>query len=80
MNKIKHHELEELTAEILKISYEAGERILDVYETDFLVENKEDNSPLTAADMAAHNTICEQLTKLTPSIPILSEESSHISF
>jgi 3'(2'), 5'-bisphosphate nucleotidase len=80
MNEIKHHQLEELTSEILKISYQAGERILEIYETDFSVENKEDNSPLTAADMAAHNTICEQLTKLTPSIPILSEESSHISF
>ena len=80
MNEIKHHELEEITSEILKISHEAGKRILEIYETDFSVENKKDNSPLTAADMAAHNTICEQLTKLTPSIPILSEESSHISF
>ncbi len=80
MNEIKHHELEELTSEILKISHEAGEKILEIYETDFSVENKKDNSPLTAADMAAHNTICDQLTKLTPSIPILSEESSHISF
>ena len=57
MNKIKHHELEELTSEILKISYQAGERILEIYETDFSVENKKDNSPLTAADMAAHNTL-----------------------
>jgi 3'(2'), 5'-bisphosphate nucleotidase len=80
MNEIKHQELEELTSEILKISCQAGDRILEIYETDFSVENKSDNSPLTAADMAAHNTICEQLTKLTPSIPILSEESSHISF
>ena len=80
MNEIKHQELEELTSEILKISCQAGDRILEIYETDFSVENKSDNSPLTAADMAAHNTICEQLTKLTPSIPILSEESSHINF
>ena len=80
MNEIKHQELEELTSEILKISCLAGDRILEIYETDFSVENKSDNSPLTAADMAAHNTICEQLTKLTPSIPILSEESSHINF
>jgi len=80
MNEIKHHDLEGLTSKILKISRQAGERILEIYETDFSVENKKDNSPLTAADMAAHNTICEQLTKLTPSIPILSEESSHISF
>tara|TARA_R110000782_G_scaffold209214_5_gene297444 strand:+ start:1765 stop:2580 length:816 start_codon:yes stop_codon:yes gene_type:complete len=80
MNEINHQELCELTSEILKISCLAGDKILEIYETDFSVKNKKDNSPLTAADLAAHNTICEQLTKLTPSIPVLSEESSHISF
>lgn len=80
MNEIKHQDLNELTEEIKIISKEAGNKILEVYETDFSVENKEDNSPLTAADMAAHNTICQALKKLTPNTPLLSEESSDISF
>lgn len=80
MNEIKHQDLTELVPEIKKISRQAGDRILEIYETVFSVENKQDNSPLTAADMAAHNIICDQLSILTPSIPILSEESSHISF
>lgn len=80
MNEIKHQDLAEIVAQIRKITEIAGDRILEIYETDFSVENKQDNSPLTAADMAAHNTICEQLSKLTPSIPILSEESAHIGF
>jgi 3'(2'), 5'-bisphosphate nucleotidase len=80
MIEIKHQDLVDLIPEILKISRQAGDKILEIYETDFSVESKQDNSPLTAADMAAHKTICEQLSKLTPAIPILSEESSHISF
>ncbi len=80
MNEIKHQDLNKLTEEIIIISKEAGNKILEVYETDFSVENKEDNSPLTAADMAAHNTICQALKKLTPNTPLLSEESSEISF
>lgn len=80
MNEIKHQDLDELTEEIKIISEEAGKQILEIYETDFSVENKEDNSPLTAADMAAHNTICQALKKLTPNTPLLSEESSNISY
>jgi 3'(2'), 5'-bisphosphate nucleotidase len=80
MNEIKHQDLSKLTEEIRQISRLAGDKILEIYETDFSVEEKEDNSPLTAADMAAHNTICDALKELTPDTPILSEESSHISF
>jgi 3'(2'), 5'-bisphosphate nucleotidase len=80
MNEIKHQDLAALTEEIIEISRLAGNKILEIYDTDFSVEKKEDNSPLTAADMAAHNTICDALKRLTPDTPILSEESSHINF
>ncbi|NNF51226.1 MAG: 3'(2'),5'-bisphosphate nucleotidase CysQ, partial [Gammaproteobacteria bacterium] len=53
----------------------AGARILEVYETDFAVQSKEDDSPLTAADLAAHQCIKEGLAELTPELPLLSEES-----
>ena len=65
---------------VIEISKVAGKKILEVYETDFDVEQKEDNSPLTKADMAAHNVIVESLTTLTPDIPILSEEEANIPF
>ena len=65
---------------IINISRIAGKKILDVYETDFDVEHKEDKTPLTKADMAAHDTIVEGLSKLTPDIPILSEEEAKIPF
>jgi 3'(2'), 5'-bisphosphate nucleotidase len=40
------------------------------------VEYKEDQSPLTEADLASHQLICDELSKLYPDIPILSEESA----
>lgn len=64
----------------VEIGREAAARILEVYRSDFAVTDKEDRSPLTAADMAAHQTICAGLADLTPSVPVLSEESAKISF
>ncbi len=69
-----------LIEEICQIASNAADCILEIYDTDFTVENKEDHSPLTAADMAAHNSICTALTKLTPEIPVLSEESSALPY
>ena len=65
---------------VVEISLDAGSKILEVYNTDFSVEHKEDKSPLTAADMAAHHAIIEGLGELTPGIPVLSEESASIPY
>jgi 3'(2'), 5'-bisphosphate nucleotidase len=62
------------------IAAEAGARILEIYETAFAVETKEDASPLTEADLASHGTIMAGLRRLTPDIPVLSEESSAVPF
>lgn len=56
------------------LAEEAGRRILAVYEKEFEVWHKADDSPLTAADQASHRVIVETLQRLTPAIPILSEE------
>ncbi len=63
----------ELINDIIELSIVAGQRIMEIYDTDFDVEQKSDDTPLTAADMAAHHTIVEGLSQLTPDIPILSE-------
>lgn len=62
----------------LKLALAAGAAILEVYRQDFSVETKDDNSPLTAADMASHRIIVAGLQALTPAVPVLSEESSDI--
>ncbi|MCB1560790.1 MAG: 3'(2'),5'-bisphosphate nucleotidase CysQ, partial [Xanthomonadales bacterium] len=47
---------------------------------DFDIETKGDNSPLTAADLAANRVIVDGLRALTPDIPILSEEGKEIAW
>jgi 3'(2'), 5'-bisphosphate nucleotidase len=66
-----------LLSDVLNIADAASERVLEIYQTDFKVEYKDDKSPLTAADLASHDIIDAGLRKLTPDIPILSEESAN---
>ncbi len=54
----------------------AGAVIMRVYDAGFTVQHKEDNSPLTLADLESQRVILEGLMALTPDIPILSEESA----
>lgn len=73
-------ELVKLLAPAIDIAREAGHKILEIYETDYAIEHKDDRTPLTDADMAAHHHIEAGLQTLTPDIPILSEESASIPF
>ena len=56
----------------------AGEAIMKVYKTDFNIQIKKDSSPVTEADLASHEIITSNLKKLTPNIPVISEESCRI--
>lgn len=67
---------------IIDIAKQAGAAIMEVYDSDDIgLSYKEDevSSPLTRADLAAHEVIEEALTKLTPEIPVVSEESENPS-
>ena len=66
---------QKLLPEIVALSRAAGYQILKVYDTEFEVDHKQDESPLTAADLAAHRCIVDGLKKLRVQWPILSEES-----
>jgi 3'(2'), 5'-bisphosphate nucleotidase len=54
----------------------AGDAIMRVYEAEFAVERKPDDSPLTLADLESQRVILAALARLTPDIPVLSEESA----
>ena len=73
-------ELEILLPEARRIALEAGEKIMEVYAKGFDIETKSDDSPVTTADLAAHVHIKNELKKLSPSFPILSEESASLPF
>ncbi|MEJ2766892.1 3'(2'),5'-bisphosphate nucleotidase CysQ [Photobacterium sp. MCCC 1A19761] len=66
-----------LLESIYHIAKEAGAAIMEHYHTNVEVSEKADSSPVTAADLAANAIIVQQLTALTPEIPVLSEESAH---
>ena len=66
----------ELTRGCAAIARVAGRAIMQIYASDFTVERKDDASPLTAADLAAHHASLDGLHVLTPAIPVLSEESA----
>ena len=73
--------MEKLLEGIADICRRAGDAILEVYDREDLgIEIKSDDSPLTAADLAAHNVIVSGLEALAPDIPVLSEESDGIAY
>lgn len=62
------------------IADQAGQAILDIYRSsDFGIERKDDASPVTQADLKAHQIIESGLSKISP-WPILSEESEGIDY
>ena len=71
---------QEYIKKLIKISKDAGKAIMDIYESEFDVNIKSDQSPVTKADILSNKIICQSLKKLSPDIPILSEESSKIPY
>jgi 3'(2'),5'-bisphosphate nucleotidase len=64
-----------LYQELKKIAVGAGIEILKIYKKPFKKSIKADKSPITEADIVANNVICAGLERLTPNIPIISEEN-----
>ncbi len=69
-----------LLPKLISLTSVTGETIMSLQKksSDFIV--KSDSTPLTQADNASHNLIADALEKITPDIPILSEESKETSF
>lgn len=71
-----------ISTELIELCYntaiEAGKAILEVYESAFSVEHKDDKSPLTLADKKAHEVIAAALKN--SGFPVLSEEGKEIAF
>lgn len=70
---------EKLIAGIIGLAQRAGEAIMDIYSHGSArTIYKEDDSPLTQADMAAHHILVDGLPILSPDVPVLSEESAAV--
>ncbi len=61
---------------VVSLAIEAGDAILGIYNRVSTIDvmTKDDNSPLTEADLAAHEVIVEGLQRIDPNTPIVSEE------
>lgn len=58
------------------LAREAGAAIMEIYAKPFEVHSKDDDSPVTAADIKAEAIILAGLKRLTPDIPVVSEEAA----
>ncbi len=69
----------ELIQTAIRAAIQAGKEILEVYQrSDFELEFKSDQSPLTLADKRAHQAITRYLD--STGIPLLSEEGRNIPY
>ncbi|QFT56797.1 3'(2'),5'-bisphosphate nucleotidase CysQ [Microbulbifer sp. THAF38] len=71
-----------LLEQVIAICKNAGEAILEVYHSsaELEVDTKADDSPVTAADLAAHKILAPALARLIEGVPVLSEEQEMPSF
>jgi 3'(2'), 5'-bisphosphate nucleotidase len=67
---------------VISLAKQAGTKVLEYYHAldKMKVEIKADTSPLTAADIASQELIVAGLLRLTPNLPIISEEYTHVSY
>jgi 3'(2'), 5'-bisphosphate nucleotidase len=74
------HDPGKLLLDVTALAREAGRAILEVYASSFSVQEKEDRSPLTEADLRSEKLILAGLKRIAPEIPVLSEESGEVPF
>jgi len=70
----------QLTQQALTIARAAGRRILEVYDGDYTVAYKSDNTPVTTADLEANSIIVKALEALPDCFPVISEESEAVPY
>ncbi len=75
-------DLNALLPSVIEIAKNAGDAIMEIYnnEEDFGTTYKDDESPLTKADLLSNDVITKGLQALAPEIPILSEESKKTAY
>ena len=71
---------EHLLNQVLLIAYQAGKHLRRFYQQQVEVRIKEDNTPVTEADLFVSRFLTEKLRVLFPNVPVLSEENCRIPF
>jgi len=72
---MSHVPFSRLLQQVALLARDAGDAILVVYGQDFEIQRKDDQSPVTAADLAAQRVITAGLAALEGDLPVISEEA-----
>ena len=76
---MKEEQLNKLTCKAIQASIEAGKATLQVFnEENIEIQSKEDNSPLTRADLLSNQEIKKMISEF--GIPLLSEEDKQVPY
>jgi 3'(2'), 5'-bisphosphate nucleotidase len=75
MNK---DELKKIAENLIETFNLAGRDSIDLYKKGLKIEIKEDKSPVSNGDLRVNDLISNKIKKLTPNIPIVSEETVNL--
>ena len=66
-------QIKEITLSLLDTFKKAGKISLDLRKKGLIKETKQDNTPVTNADIEVNDILIKKISNLTPKIPIISE-------
>ena len=72
---MKNEELKTIAESLIDTTEKAGKKTIELHETGLKIIKKPDDSPVTNGDLEVDKILKEKIKKLTPNIPIISEES-----
>ncbi len=76
---MKKNELKSITKQLIETFNNAGEKSIDLFTRGLKVQIKSDNSPVSNGDIEVNEIITDKIKMLTPTIPIISEETVDLS-
>tara|TARA_Y100001970_G_scaffold291893_1_gene430896 strand:+ start:1353 stop:2132 length:780 start_codon:yes stop_codon:yes gene_type:complete len=72
---MKNNDLKKVAEDLIETTEKAGNIAMELYNKGLKKIIKPDNSPVTNGDLEVNKILTEQIKKLTPNIPIISEET-----
>ena len=77
LKKLNNNELKYLAESLLETFLAAGNKSLELREKGLITKIKSDNSPVTNGDTEVDRLLSEKIKKITPNIPLISEEMAN---
>ena len=75
---MKTSQLKSISENLIDTFNDAGKVAIDLYDKGLKIEIKEDKSPVSNGDLKVNELITNQIKKLTPNVPIVSEETVNL--